>query len=228
MSVIHLFKKAKELEPKSEYYNTLAPVTAEGFYSIVNEYIVKIQDDAPRYFRLDRQKLYYSAIAKIFNHFESCFEIWNDTEYLKEYVLHLSGYRRYAWFNMDRNNKIEDLGIGIFRGGASIKLRDLITKIKEKEPNYLPPKIKYGYYFELVSPISNSSKISNKRLYWSWIFAIIILCCLIFPIFIGSFKEALIFYSVYAIAGFLFSPLWKHNLNILQQAAIWILKKIDD
>ncbi len=225
--IIHLLKKAKELNPNSEYYNRIAPLIGDNFYSIINEYIVKIQDDAPKYFRIDRQKLYYSAVAKSFIHFESCFEIWEDTKYLKEYVLHLSGYRRYAWINIEKNNKIEDLGSGIFKDGALGKLKDLINQIKQIEPNYIPPLLKYGYYFELVQPtLSDSERLSKKRLYASWILVILALICSTYPLFVGNIREVLIFYTLFILTASIFSPCGKHNLNILQKITIWILNKI--
>lgn len=149
---IKLFEKAREIDEDIADFNGWNSSIALHFYEILSTQINTIKIRASRYIESYRHNDYYKAVAKHLIHFENCYRIHNDHLYIKEYILHLSGHKGYAWFHVYTSSKELDLGVGIFEGGAKNKLNKLVAQMEALDPSYMQPELKYGNYFEEPQP----------------------------------------------------------------------------
>ena len=125
--------------------------------------------------------------------FEYCYEIYDNVKYLKGLVLYLTGNKEYAWIDLDSNRKEIDHGEEFFKETTRSYIQRIVRKIKETEPLYECPEIKYGNYFE--KPKSKEQKIRDKEK----IIAIIIQLALVIIIIMMTFW---ILYTAYQFNDF--------------------------
>lgn len=224
---VKLFEKAREInESLSQSYGWGYSI-AEHFYELLSKYIEAIRKQVRQYFSENRHIGYYKAIAKHLIHLENCYKISNNTFYLKEFILHLSGHKSYAWFNITPSGLTSDLGIGIFEGGANSQIEYLNAEIKKQEPQYILPELYYGDYFDDPKPRRKIKRKNIRSKLLALIPIIGILTGIGFLFFYDNVSVIfVILFIIYSISIWLFSHPFNHQLSIFQKLAKFFEKKL--
>lgn len=175
---VKLFEKARVVHQELGEYRGWNHGVASHFKEILEDNIEIIKNHKNWYDSTNKQVQYYKAIAKHLIHFENCFRISGDIEYLKEFISHLTGNEGYPWFNISDNKLVEDLGVDIFDNGAEGMIVYLNSMVVKEDPNYVVPETKYGSYFD--TPGNRGAVGSSKQRV-----RIISISLLIFAIMIG-------------------------------------------
>lgn len=224
---IKLFEKAREVDEGLANYYGWNESIAQHFYEILAKYIEAIRKQVSQYFSVWRHIDYYKAIAKHLIHLENCYKINEETFYLKEFVLHLSGYKGYAWFNITPSGQKRDLGTEIFDGGATNQLNWLVQLIRIHESEYTPPDIQYGNYFDDPQPRNNLNGINRKVKIIRNVALSISTIGIILFLYFGNMQiyvKLLIVFCPILIWGL--SHPFGEKMSLLQRFSIFLMKKI--
>lgn len=224
---IKLVEKAREVDMElASYYNS-NQIIAKHFFKILSNLIELTRDKASHRLESYRSNDYYKAIAKHLIHFENCYRIHNDSLYIKEFVLHLSGYRDYPWFNLLPNGETQDFGAGIFEGGAINKLDNLVKQILALDPSYTKPELNYGDYFTEPQPRDLVSQVNKKVqiIFYSILTAVVIGISVIF-LYVEmdlTLKIILVVYPI--ILGAILHP-YGNRKSMLQRFSSFLIRKL--
>ncbi len=229
--IVQLLKEAKIQKPDSEKYLEISNNIGKHFYGFINMSLNKIISEAPRSFRtltIYRQKLYYNAISKHLIQLETCFEIHQDTQYLEDYVNHLSGQKNYAWIHLISKSEEEDFGRLHFQGGTRMKIFELERKIKAYKTDYTLPELLFGNYFE--EPVSRKKNLSTieKRWYLNiWVITFLIFIVFLLPIILKfDVVEYLSFLAASGGVAWIFQPRGQFRMNYLEKVSRYFDKKL--
>ncbi len=227
--ILKLLNKAKELNTDSQYEQNISATIGKHFFNLIRENLQYLKETAPKNWRrisIERQQLYYKAIVLLLFKLETCFEIHQDTRYLKAFVNNLCGQDGYAWIKLTENGEI-DFGY-MFLGEPTVnKLQKLEDKIKQFERNYTIPEILYGDYFD--TPLSKKEifSIRKRQKYFGIITILIGVVAFLAPLLLGhDIWDYLKFYVFFLLIALIFQPQGKQRTNTIEKISRAMHKKI--
>jgi hypothetical protein len=227
--ILKLLNKAKELNNLSKYHMNISATIAKNFYNLLKDSIFYLRDNAPKNWRrisLERQQLYYEAIVRHLFKLETCFEIHQNTDYLKTFINHLCGHEGYPWINLTESGEI-DFG-SIFLGEpTTAKLKKLEKRIRDFEPSYQMPEILYGNYFDTPLSKKDFFSIKERQKYFGILVSLLGVIAFLTPLLMGyEIWGYLNFLVLYFLVALIFQPFGDYRMNLIERISRIIHKKI--
>ncbi len=147
---------AQELQKDSPTYDNVVKTIAYTLFNNIKQQINSITDLID-FKSILEQQIYYQKIRNYISAWEICYEIYPNTDFLKELVSYFSGLRGFSWFDIKvLDVELETISIidnSFKAGGLMTYLRPIEQIIKETDPKYKLPNMKGGSLNALPIPL---------------------------------------------------------------------------